>query len=66
MEKGSKEFSKPLDEEKTRINIQRFKRLSEIKPEKLWSTTPNPETKNLLQVQYSKVNHLQLKKNNEK
>tara|TARA_B110000495_G_C22516129_1_gene315215 strand:+ start:217 stop:414 length:198 start_codon:yes stop_codon:yes gene_type:complete len=63
MEKGSKEFSKAHDEEKLRINIQKFNRLLEINTEKLWNTIPNPKTRNLLKVQYSKVNHQLLKKN---
>ena len=54
MKKGSKEFIKTLDEEKSRMSIQRFKGLGEMNPEELWSTTLDPETRNLLQVQYSK------------
>ena len=54
IKKGSKEFEKKLQEEKSRISIQRFKGLGEMNPEELWSTTLNPETRNLLQVQYSK------------
>ena len=52
--RGSKEYLKLLDEEKSRMSIQRFKGLGEMNPDELWNTTLNPETRNLLKVQYSK------------
>jgi len=54
IKKGSKEFEKKLQEEKSKISIQRFKGLGEMNPDELWNTTLNPETRNLLQVKYSK------------
>ena len=52
--KKSKEYHAKLDEEKSKLSIQRFKGLGEMNPIELWNTTLNPETRNLLQVQYSK------------
>jgi len=54
LKKGSKEYIREINSEKAKINIQRFKGLGEMNPEELWNTTLNPETRNLLQVQYSK------------
>ena len=54
IKKGSSEFNRFIQEQKEKLSIQRFKGLGEMNPEELWQTTLNPETRNLLQVQYSK------------
>ena len=54
LSKKSKEYKNILSEEKSKLSIQRFKGLGEMNPLELWNTTLNPETRNLLQVKYSK------------
>ena len=53
LKKGSKEFEKLLSDEKSKLNIQRFKGLGEMNPDELWNTTLDPDKRNLLQVKYS-------------
>tara|TARA_B100001123_G_scaffold431243_1_gene552428 strand:- start:24 stop:2090 length:2067 start_codon:yes stop_codon:yes gene_type:complete len=48
-----KKNSKFIENEKKKVNIQRFKGLGEMNPEELWETTLNPEKRTLLQVKYS-------------
>ena len=61
LKKGSKEYEKYIENEKSKLSIQRFKGLGEMNPEELWNTTLNPETRTLLKVEYS--NNLQKDQN---
>ena len=54
LKKGSKEYENKISDEKSKLNLQRFKGLGEMNPDELWNTTLNPETRNLLKVEYSK------------
>ena len=59
--KNQNNLLKFIEQEKSKLSIQRFKGLGEMNPDELWNTTLNPETRNLLQVHYSK----NIKKDNE-
>jgi len=61
IKKESPKYKTLFEEEKAKINIQRFKGLGEMNPEELWKTTLNPETRNLLKVEYSKQTKIKSK-----
>ena len=54
LKKNTKAYEEILSDEKSKLNIQRFKGLGEMNPEELWSTTLDPDNRNLLQVKYSR------------
>ena len=52
-------FKKTLETGKKGMRIQRFKGLGEMNAKELYSTTMDPETRTLLQVQFNEENHVE-------